>query len=96
MEVIDTLHITAVVWRKTWHVSDSIVAVHPARNPDATGLDGTLRSVCANRNHRIDRNGPFRWCLLARQFPTKSIVGDWQVQPHMPGQYRYIDLEAER
>ena len=58
--------------------------------------DWTVRSVCANRNHRIDRNGPFRWCLLARQLPTKSIVGDWQAQPpHVPGQYRYIDLEAD-
>ena len=33
--------------------------------------------------------------VLARQFPIKSIVGDWQAQPHVPGQYRYIDLEAD-
>ena len=33
--------------------------------------------------------------VLARQFPTKSIVGDWQAQPHVPGQYRYIDDTEE-
>ena len=33
--------------------------------------------------------------VLARQFPTNSIVGDWKAQPHVPGQYRYIDLKAD-
>ena len=55
MEVIDTLHTTAVVWRKTWHVSDSIVAVHPTRNPDATGLDGTISLRKSKSFYRPER-----------------------------------------
>ena len=55
-------------------------------------LDDDPRSVSANRNHpRIDRKGPG----VGRQFPTQIIVGDWQVQPHVPGQYRYVDLEVD-
>ena len=57
--------------------------------------DWTVRSICANPNHRVDRNGPFR-CRWPKQFTTQSIVGDWQAQlVHVPGQYRYIDLEAD-
>ena len=82
-----------MVWNKTRHVVSDIAAVNPARNnPDATGLDGTVSLRKSKSSYRPEQ---IFSVALARQFTTTSIVGDWQEQPHVPGKYRYIDLEAD-